>query len=700
MKQRAKWLIGFVMACFVCLILIPNATVQAGNSQMKIHAIYLGKENGDAILLESKGKYLLMDMGTKSSYTKVRDYLKSLGVTQLSLYYSHFHADHTGGLKNGEGFDKITTDFTIDKIYLPDEAIASKLDLSWSYEKISSIFTKKYPNADAESAIVYLNVGSSFTIGDASIGIIGPINPGSFKYNPKESLEDDDYENNCSLVAKITCGNTTYLTAGDTKTEGENTLIKKYGAQLKADIYKMSHHGLAPANSEKIMSYLQPGVSFGSNGDFTELTTYGDGTKRHRRTYSSRENCSQYGFVYMLGEEKKTLIVDVNNNVINLYRSGSSVKLNKSGWTKVYGSDGVYQEYNYYYFGSNGKPLTGVQTIDGKTYYLGIGGCREDGTYAVENGKTVYKGWKNYEGSTKRRYFVQGTAEMAVGFQWIDDKYYYFDKQGVLLTGDKAWSLKKIGSSYYAVYTSGMLKNNKWYTYPEGRRYFDKKGKMATGWKTIDGKTYYLNPKTGYCAVGYTKIGKNRYYFSDYGTQYRNAWLTFKDGIVYFGTDGKQKTGWYTGSGKRFYFEPETGYMTRGLAKINSKLYYFDGNGMMCKNQNIIVDGKEYNFGSNGAMTNAPKVSKVTIKKAKAGIKKALVQWKKNTKVDGYEIYIADGKKAKYKLKKTLTKQKTSYTITGLKKGKTYYIKMRAYKKIGNIKIYSSYSSVSRVTSK
>ena len=61
------------MLALVCTLLIPNVSSSAADgSQMKIHAIYLGEVNGDAVLLESEGQYLLMDCGDERSYDKVR----------------------------------------------------------------------------------------------------------------------------------------------------------------------------------------------------------------------------------------------------------------------------------------------------------------------------------------------------------------------------------------------------------------------------------------------------------------------------------------------------------------------------------------------------------------------------------------------------------------------------------------------------
>lgn len=587
------------MLALICTLLIPNVSSSAAaGSQMKIHAIYLGEVNGDAVLLESEGQYLLMDCGDEKSYDKVKAYLQSLGVKELSIYISHFHGDHTAGLTDGAGFDKLTSAFKINKIYLPAESIISKLDVSWNYEKIRSVFDKKFPAVGSEKGVVELNVGDSFTVGDAEIEIIGPVNPGSFSID-KNGAEDDEkpedtYENNCSLVARVTCGTTTYLTAGDCKEEGEAALVKKYGSALKADIYKMSHHGMPPANTDAFIDCVQPKVSFATNGGATELVEYGTEGKKHRKTYPARYACSQYGFVYTLGEEKKSLIIDVNNDVINMYRQGTAAKINTPGWAKVFGSDGVYEKYDYYYFDKNGKLLTGAQTIDGKVYYLGTGGCREAGTYVMEKGVKVYKGWKNYEladGKTERRYFAKDTDVMAVGLSNVEGKYYYFEKDGDLILGDAAWTPKKLNGKYYAIYTSGLIKTSGWMTYSGGRRYFGKTGEMATGWLTLSGKKYYLNSKSGYCATGVTKVGSNTYSFSDYGSMHTNKWVKDSKGKRYFGKDGKMATGWLTLSGKKYYLNSKNGYAATGKASVGGKYYLFSDAGALYTNK-MVTDKK------------------------------------------------------------------------------------------------------------
>ena len=91
--------------------------------------------------------------------------------------------------------------------------------------------------------------------------------------------------------------------------------------------------------------------------------------------------------------------------------------------------------------------------------------------------------------------------------------------------------------------------------------------------------------------------------------------------------------------------------------------------------------------------------SKVTIKSVKAGKKQATLKWAKNKYADGYEIYrSANGKK--FTKVATVKASKLSFVNKGLKSKKTYFYKVRAYKKVNGKKIYSKYSVVKKVKAK
>ena len=69
---------------------------------------------------------------------------------------------------------------------------------------------------------------------------------------------------------------------------------------------------------------------------------------------------------------------------------------------------------------------------------------------------------------------------------------------------------------------------------------------------------------------------------------------------------------------------------------------------------------------------------------------------KKISGADGYElVYSTD---AKFKSAKKVSISSTTKTLSKLKKGKTYYVKARVYKKDSNgTKIYGKYSSVKKI---
>ena len=74
---------------------------------------------------------------------------------------------------------------------------------------------------------------------------------------------------------------------------------------------------------------------------------------------------------------------------------------------------------------------------------------------------------------------------------------------------------------------------------------------------------------------------------------------------------------------------------------------------------------------------------------------KIKVSWNKIEGVDGYKVYRATSKSGKYTVSKTTTSADTlSYINTGRTTGKTYFYKVRGYKKIGKTTYYTKYSAV------
>lgn len=89
--------------------------------------------------------------------------------------------------------------------------------------------------------------------------------------------------------------------------------------------------------------------------------------------------------------------------------------------------------------------------------------------------------------------------------------------------------------------------------------------------------------------------------------------------------------------------------------------------------------------------TKAPSIS--SYKNVKG--KKAKIKWKSVSGASGYQLYMSTKKGSGYK--RVYSGTKKSYAVKGLKKGKTYYFKVRTYKKATGCNAYSSYSGYKKV---
>ena len=114
----------------------------------------------------------------------------------------------------------------------------------------------------------------------------------------------------------------------------------------------------------------------------------------------------------------------------------------------------------------------------------------------------------------------------------------------------------------------------------------------------------------------------------------------------------------------------------------------------------VTITGKG---GYTGTVTKSFKINpkKTAVKKLTSPKKAQLkVTYKKVAGVTGYQVTYSTSKKFTKSTTKTATVKgvsKLSKTVKSLKKGKTYYVKVRSYKTVGGTKYYSSYSAVKKI---
>ena len=214
--------------------------------------------------------------------------------------------------------------------------------------------------------------------------------------------------------------------------------------------------------------------------------------------------------------------------------------------------------WNWYYYDSDGKLLTGRQTIDGVQLYFDANGKQAKGTLVDINGDTYYYDKDSGALWTNRSLTLNGMT-------------YEIDDQGHVTS-----SLRN---------TFVQDKDGDW-------TYLKDKGQVATGWQTIDGVQLYFDG-TGKQIKGERILIDGKYYYFDKnsGELLRNSFHSFNSFIHYFGNDGAQVFGWYTLDGHRVVVPIYVG-----------KHVYFKEDGLQAKDDLVLIDGNYYYFNRNGQL--------------------------------------------------------------------------------------------------
>ena len=86
---------------------------------------------------------------------------------------------------------------------------------------------------------------------------------------------------------------------------------------------------------------------------------------------------------------------------------------------------------------------------------------------------------------------------------------------------------------------------------------------------------------------------------------------------------------------------------------------------------------------------------KSAISKLKAGSRKVTVSWKKHSGASGYQVAYSRSKTKGFKYASRTSK--STKTVSKLKRGVRYYVKVRAYKTIGGTRYYGKWSTTKSV---
>ena len=189
--------------------------------------------HGDLILIElPHGENILLDTGREAMYDKyVKPYLidNSLKIDYLIL--THPHGDHI------EGAAQVIEEQNLSEVWDNGHMVPGKKPWDAYQEVLKRKPTLVYqPKRD-------------------DVRFLGQIKFEFFNPAPTKNKW-----NNRSLVFMMTYGNVRFLFTGDAEKDSQRSMINLYKDRLRADVYKIPHHGLKDAHVKEFIDVVQPKI--------------------------------------------------------------------------------------------------------------------------------------------------------------------------------------------------------------------------------------------------------------------------------------------------------------------------------------------------------------------------------------------------------------------------------------------------------
>ena len=195
-----------------------------------VHFIDVGQ--GDSTLIQCSGYNVLIDAGENNKGDEVLLKLNQLGVKKLDYVIgTHAHSDHIGGL------DTVINSVKTDNIILsdlPDDLIPTTVTYTDLLEAIDS----------SDANLIIAEPKYEISLGDGKLTLLTPL---------------DEYSdlNNYSIVSRFDFGETSFLITGDAEKIVEMDILES-GANVKATVLKVGHHGSETSTSYEFLQKVKP----------------------------------------------------------------------------------------------------------------------------------------------------------------------------------------------------------------------------------------------------------------------------------------------------------------------------------------------------------------------------------------------------------------------------------------------------------
>ena len=216
---------------------VPTTPDFTEGETLTVHYIDVGQ--ADSILLETEGKFMLIDGGNKEDGQLVISYLQQQGVEELeAVICTHAHEDHVGGLPS------VLAVFPVKAVYAPTKTYSSK------------VFDSFLHYVDQQGLEVTIPApGDKLALGGVDMTVVGPV---------KSYAETND----TSIVVLADYSETRFLFTGDMETPAENDMLDYWGDRIdwNVDVLKAGHHGSDTSSGYRFVYEADPEYAIVSVG--------------------------------------------------------------------------------------------------------------------------------------------------------------------------------------------------------------------------------------------------------------------------------------------------------------------------------------------------------------------------------------------------------------------------------------------------